>query len=172
MCTANSRSSSYNPSIPLSPFPPHTKRNSIYRKWNYANGPPTTNLYLCARHQAYTYRDVDANPALRPIERQRIAQVNEKFQQVFMVTKGNLPPPADHPSVYLNFRPEWKHVYVATPKWGRGAAQVLEQWAREQLRSGLFERSKSPSASRLHIVRKPPHDAPKDVDITQCDLRI
>ncbi len=121
---------------------------------------------------AYTYRDADINPALRPSERQRIEHVNKEFQNVFLVTKGNLPPPADHPPVHLNFRHNWKHVTVPIPKWGRGASQVLGLWAREQLRSELFERLKSPSASRPHIVRKPPHDEPKDVDITHCDLCI
>jgi hypothetical protein len=110
---------------------------------------------------AYTYLDVDIDPALRPSEQKQIANINHKFQNVFLVTKGNVPTPADHPPVHLNFRPDWKHVSVPIPKWGRGAAQVLEHWARKQLRSGLFERSKSPSASRPHIVRKPPHDAPK-----------
>jgi hypothetical protein len=121
---------------------------------------------------AYTYLDLDINPALRPSERQQIAKINQEFQSVFLVTKGNVPTPADHPPVHLNFLPDWKHVSVPIPNWGRGEAQVLEQWARKQLRSGLFERSKSPPASRPHIVRKPPHDAPKDVDIIRCDFRI
>jgi hypothetical protein len=37
---------------------------------------------------------------------------------------------------------------------------------------GLYANSKSPSASRPHIVRKPPSDAPKDVDIKECGIRI
>ncbi len=36
----------------------------------------------------------------------------------------------------------------------------------------LYTKSKSPSASRPHIVRKPPHDAPKDVDIKDYGLRV
>ncbi len=40
------------------------------------------------------------------------------------------------------------------------------------LACGLYTKSKSPSASRPHIVRKPPHDAPKDVDIKDCGLRV
>jgi hypothetical protein len=40
------------------------------------------------------------------------------------------------------------------------------------LACGLYARSKSPSASRPHIVRKPPHDAPKDVDIKDCGIRV
>jgi hypothetical protein len=85
---------------------------------------------------AFSYIDVDINPALRPSERARIAKVNEEFQQVFVVTEGSLPPPADHPPVHLNFRDNWKHVTVPIPKWGKGASQVLELWVREQLRSG------------------------------------
>jgi hypothetical protein len=37
---------------------------------------------------------------------------------------------------------------------------------------GLYAKSKSPSASRPHIVRKPPSDAPKDVDIKDCGIRV
>jgi hypothetical protein len=33
-------------------------------------------------------------------------------------------------------------------------------------------RFKSPSEFRSHIVRKPSHNAPKDIDITHCDLRV
>ncbi len=40
------------------------------------------------------------------------------------------------------------------------------------LDSGLYIKSKSPSASRPHIVRKNPPNAPKDVDITQCGMRV
>jgi hypothetical protein len=40
------------------------------------------------------------------------------------------------------------------------------------LESGLYTPSKSPSASRPHIVRKPPPNAPKDVDIIQCGIRV
>jgi hypothetical protein len=40
------------------------------------------------------------------------------------------------------------------------------------LRSGLYVSSQSASASRPHIVRKTPSNAPKDVDITACGLRV
>jgi hypothetical protein len=40
------------------------------------------------------------------------------------------------------------------------------------LENGLYTLSKSPSASRPHIVRKPPQDAPKDVDIRKCGIRV
>ncbi len=39
------------------------------------------------------------------------------------------------------------------------------------LASGLYEHSQSASASR-HIVKKTPANSPKNVDITQCGLRI
>jgi hypothetical protein len=38
------------------------------------------------------------------------------------------------------------------------------------LASGLYVSSQSASASRPHIVKKPPTDSPKTVDITQCSL--
>jgi hypothetical protein len=40
------------------------------------------------------------------------------------------------------------------------------------LDSELYTLSKSPSASRPHIVRKTPPDAPKDVDIRKCGIRV
>ena len=40
------------------------------------------------------------------------------------------------------------------------------------LDSGLYVKSKSPSASRPHIVRKTPTNAPKDVDIRKCGMRV
>ena len=40
------------------------------------------------------------------------------------------------------------------------------------LDSGLYTQSKSPSASRPHIVRKTPPNAPKDIDITKCSMRV
>jgi hypothetical protein len=40
------------------------------------------------------------------------------------------------------------------------------------LASGLYEHSQSASASRPHIVKKTPANSPKNVDITQCGLRI
>ncbi len=49
---------------------------------------------------------------------------------------------------------------------------VLTRWTKEMLACGLYTQSKSPSASRPHIVRKPPPDAPKDVDIKDCGLRV
>ena len=64
------------------------------------------------------------------------------------------------------------HVSVPLPKWGPGAIAVLSRWAQEMLDSGLYVKSKSPSASRPHIVRKTPPDAPKDVDITKCSMRV
>jgi hypothetical protein len=74
--------------------------------------------------------------------------------------------------VDLNFKSDWKHVSVPVPKWDPGAAAVLKRWATEMLACGLYTKSKSPSASRPHIVRKPPPDAPKDVDIKECGLRV
>ncbi len=59
---------------------------------------------------------------------------------------------------------------VALLKWGPGAIAVLSRWAQEMLDSVLYFKSKSPSASRPHIVRKTPPNAPKDVDITQCGM--
>jgi hypothetical protein len=40
------------------------------------------------------------------------------------------------------------------------------------LESGLYVKSKSPSASRPHIVHKTPPNAPKDVDIRQSGMQV
>jgi hypothetical protein len=55
---------------------------------------------------------------------------------------------------------------------GTGRHRVLTRWARQMLDGGLYTTSKSLSASRPHIVRKTPPDAPKDVDIRQCGIRV
>ncbi len=91
---------------------------------------------------------------------------------MYDAAKGALPALANHPPVTLNFKEEWKHVPVPVPKWGPGATAVLTRWAREMLDCGLYTMSKSPSASRPHIVRKTPPDAPKDVDIRQCGIHV
>jgi hypothetical protein len=62
---------------------------------------------------------------------------------------------------------------MPVPRWGPGAIAVLTRWAQEMLDSGfLYVKSKSPSASRPHIVRKNPPNAPKDVDIRKCGIRV
>jgi hypothetical protein len=112
------------------------------------------------------------NPALPRHEQDALHQVSADFASVFDAAKGSLPALAEHPPVDLNFKPDWKHVSVPVPKWGPGAIAVLTRWATEMLACGLYTKSKSPLASRPHIVRKPPNDAPKDVDIKDCGLRV
>ncbi len=99
------------------------------------------------------------NPALPQEQQQQIRQVNERFKAVFDASNGALPTLADHPPVALNFKPTWKHVFVPQPRWGPGATAVLTRWAEEMVRSGLYVPSQSASASRPHIVRKPPSHA-------------
>jgi hypothetical protein len=113
--------------------------------------------------------DVDTRSA---DELRQLRAASAKYKGVFNAAKGALPALANHPPVTLNFKPGWKHVSVPVPKWGPGATAVLTRWAKEMLDSGLYTLSKSPSASRPHIVRKPPPNAPKDVDITQCGIRV
>jgi hypothetical protein len=101
-----------------------------------------------------------------------VRQASAEFAPVYDAAKGSLPALASNPPVDLNFKADWKHVSVPTPKCGPGAMAVLTRWATEMIACGLYAKSKSPSASRPHIVRKPPHDAPKDVDIIDCGLRV
>ncbi len=112
------------------------------------------------------------NPALPIDEYNALRQAGADVPSVFDAAKGSLPALADHPPVDLNFKPTWKHVSVPVSKWGPGATAVLTRWAREMLDCGFYAESKSPSASRPHIVRKPPSDAPKDVDIKECGIRV
>ncbi len=113
--------------------------------------------------------DVDTRSA---DELRQLRAASAKYKGVFNAAKGALPALANHPPVTLNFKPGWKHISVPIPKWGPGATAVPTRWAKEMLDSGLYTLSKSPSASRPHIVRKPPPNAPKDVDITQCGIRV
>ncbi len=120
----------------------------------------------------YSHHDVDINPDLPAAEYAALRQASADFPSVFDAAKGSLPALADNPPVDLNFKPTWKHVSVPIPKWGPGATAVLTRSAKEMLACGLYAKSKSPSASRPHIVRKPPPDAPKDVDIKDCGIRV
>jgi hypothetical protein len=120
----------------------------------------------------YSHLDVDVNPQLPPDEYDAVRQAGADFAPVYDAAKGSLPALASHPPVDLNFKADWKHVSVPVPKWGPGARAVLTRWATEMIACGLYTKSKSPSASRPHIVRKPPQDAPKDVDIKDCGLRV
>jgi hypothetical protein len=119
----------------------------------------------------YSHLEVDVNPQLPPEEYAAVRQAGADFVPVYDAAKGSLPALAPHP-VDLNFKAGWKHVSVPTPKWGPRAMAVLTRWATEMIACGLYAKSKSPSASRHHIARKPPHDAPKDVDIKDCGLRV
>jgi transposase InsO family protein len=121
---------------------------------------------------AYSHLDVIYCDTLTPDEIAQLRAVSERYKIVFIANKGGLPALANHPPVTLNFKEGWKHVSVPLPKWGPGAIAVLSRWAQEMLDSGLYVKSKSPSASRPHIVRKYPPNAPKDVDITQCGMRV
>jgi hypothetical protein len=116
----------------------------------------------------YSHLDVDVNPALQPHEIAALRHAGADFASVFDAAKGSFPALADHPPVDLNFREGWQHVSVPTPKWGPGTTTVLTRWANEMLACGLYSRSKSPSASRPHT----PHDAPKDIDIKDCGIRV
>ncbi len=121
----------------------------------------------------YSHLDVIYSiDTLSPYELRQVRAASAKYKNVYNAAKGALPALANHPSVTLNFKEGWKHVSVPVPKWGPGATAVLTRWAKEMLDSGLYNKSKSPSASRPHIVRKPPPNAPKDVDIRQCGIRV
>jgi hypothetical protein len=106
----------------------------------------------------YSYLDVVYFDGLTPLELEQLQNVSQQYKSVFIASKGGLPALANHPPVTLNFKEGWKHFSVSLPKWGPGAIAVLSRWAQEMLDSGLYVRSKSPSASRPHIVRKTPPD--------------
>jgi hypothetical protein len=120
----------------------------------------------------YSYLDVVYFDGFAPAEMDQLRAASERYKKVYDATKGGLPALANHPPVSLNFKEGWKHVSVPVPKWGPGAIAVLSRWAQEMLDSGLYVKSKSPSASRPHIVRKTPPNAPKDIPITQCGMRV
>ncbi len=120
----------------------------------------------------YTYLDVEYFDGLTPDELHQLHLVSETYKSVYDATKGGLPALANHPPVSLNFKVGWKHDSVPVPRWGPGAIAVLTRWAQEMLESGLYVKSKSPSASRPHIVRKTPPNAAKDVDIRKCGMRV
>ncbi len=75
----------------------------------------------------YSYLDVDINPALSADERAALLQAGSDHVSVFDAAKGSLPALAEHPPVDLNFKSDWKHVSVPTPKWGPGAVTVFEE---------------------------------------------
>jgi hypothetical protein len=102
--------------------------------------------------------DVDT---LSTDELRQLRTASNKYQSVYNAAKGALSALANHPPVTLNFKEGWKHVSVPVPKWGPSATAVLTRWAKEMLESGLYTLSKSPSASRPHIVRKPRPTLPK-----------
>ena len=160
--------SSYDPDIILAAESPLECRLSEKELEKWA----THNASKPVGSVPYSYLDIDVNPALSPTELAQIREINERFQHVFDASQGALPTLADHPPVTLNFKPDWKHVSVPQPRWGPGATAVLTRWAEEMLASGLYEPSQSASASRPHIVKKTPANSPKDVDITQCGLRV
>jgi len=160
--------SSYDPDIILAAESPLECRLSEKELEKWA----THNASKPVGSVPYSYLDIDVNPALSPTELAQIREINERFQHVFDASQGALPTLADHPPVTLNFKPDWKHVSVPQPRWGPGATAVLTRWAEEMLASGLYVPSQSASASRPHIVKKTPANSPKDVDITQCGLRV
>ncbi len=121
----------------------------------------------------YSHLDVVYSmDTLSPDELRQVRAASAKYKNVYNAAKGALPALANHPPVKLNFKEGWKHVSVPVPKWGPGATAVLTRWAKEMLESGLYTTSKSPSASRPHIVRKTPPNALKDVAIQQCGIRV
>jgi hypothetical protein len=123
----------------------------------------------------YSHLDVVYSSATLALdELDQLRQASFRYKKVYDAAKGALPALTNHPPVRstLNFIEGWKHVSVPVPKWGPGATAILTRWAKQMIDSGLYNMSKSPSASRPHIVRKTPPDAPKDIDITQCDIRV
>jgi hypothetical protein len=109
--------------------------------------------YSKCSHLVVIYSD-----ALTADELRQLRAASATYKRVYNAAKGALPALANHPNVTLNFKEGWMHVSVPVPRWGPGATAVLTRWAREMLDNGLYTTSKSPFASRPHIVRKTPPD--------------
>jgi hypothetical protein len=109
----------------------------------------------------YTYLDVVYFDGFAPEQLDQLRAASKRYQTVYDANKGGLPALANHPPASLNFKVGWKHVSVPVPKWGPGAIAVLSRWAQEMLDSGLYVKSKSPSALRPHIFRKTRPTPPK-----------
>ena len=141
------------------------------------------NKHKSVHHAVYTYKDIhlwtedhpefdpSKAPPLPPEVVAVLQKSNSEFGVVFEVDKGTLPKAADHPPVELNLIDGWKPVHCAEPRWGPGSGPVVQRWADEVLATGLYEPATGSSASRPHIVKKPPPGAPKDCPIEDCDLR-
>ena len=150
----------------LSP-PPSTYMSEVNMlKWFNANSDKPVG------HVPYSYKDIDIDPSLPDDVISRLRDINERHRVVFDATKGELPAAADHPPITLKFKQGWRHVHCPEPRWGPGTRPVYTKWAQEQLDTGLYVKSTSPSASRPHAVKKTPPGSPKDVDITKCAIRV
>ena len=124
-----------------------------------------------ANYVPYTVGDVNIYPGLSDEEFARVREETAEYADVFDAMKGSLPKLANHPPVELNFKDDWRPVPCPEPRWGPGSLKVITKWAEEQLASGLYVRSRSQSASRLHVVKKPPPGAPKSCPVEECSLR-
>jgi hypothetical protein len=114
-----------------------------------------------ANYVPYTADDVDINPDLPPDHIRQIKELTDKYKDRFDATKGDLPPPADHPPITLNFKDDWKPVHTPEPRWGPGSTAVIGNWAKHMVKTGAYKLSKSSPASRLHLVKKLPPRSPE-----------
>ena len=117
---------------------------------------------------------ISINPDLPPDIIRRIKDLLLKYCKVFEGAKDALPKPfANQPPVELRFKPGVKPTCIPEPKWTAAQAEVITKWALDGLASGQLEKSKSPWASRPHVVKKPPPGVhPDDADIKDCKLRV
>ena len=117
---------------------------------------------------------ISINPDLPSDIIRRIQDLLQKFCRVFEGAKDALPKPfANQPPVELRFKSGIKPVCVPEPKWTAAQAEIITKWALDGLASGQLEKSKSPWASRPHVVKKPPPGVhPDDADIKDCKLRV
>jgi hypothetical protein len=58
----------------------------------------------------YSHLDVDINPAFTAQQIQQHRDVTAQHLSVFDASAGAIPTLADHPSVTLNFKDDWRHV--------------------------------------------------------------
>ena len=76
-----------------------------------------------------------------------------EYESVFADSDG-LPRPLDHEPHVIRLKPGAQPTYCPEPRWTPAYRRYSELWALKVLRSGLYERSNSSWASRIHLALK------------------
>jgi len=86
-----------------------------------------------------------------------------EYESVFADSDG-LPRPLDHEPHVIRLKPGAQPTYCPEPRWTPAYRRYSELWALKVLRSGLYERSNSSWASRIHLALKAGPGGRYDVD--------